>query len=86
MQKIINILSVTSFVMSAGIVAGGATVYLNRDSIIESVKEQAMEEVMGAIPDLLGGGLGGGLLGGGGDTPAAAPAGPLPIAVPSLPF
>ena len=40
MQKVINVLAVLSFVGIAGIVGGGSYVYLNKDSIIENVKEQ----------------------------------------------
>jgi len=40
MQKVINILAVLSFVGTAGIVGGGTAVYLNKDSIIENVKNQ----------------------------------------------
>ena len=38
MQKVINILAVVSFVGVTGIIGGGATVYLRRDTIIEDVK------------------------------------------------
>ena len=57
MQKVINILAVLSFVGTAGIVGGGAAVYLNKDSIIENVKGQvaaaAGEAITGALPGML---------------------------------
>ena len=40
MQKVINVLAVLSFLGTAGIIGGGAFVYLRRDAIAESVKER----------------------------------------------
>ena len=74
MQKIINVLALASTAVSIAVVGTGAYVYVNKDSIIESVTEKAL------------GGLGGGL---GGDLPIgtpdlAAPAAPnAAISVPS---
>ena len=62
MQKIINVLAIASGVVSAAVVASGVLVYVNRDSIIDSIKSQAIEAVTGS----LGGGLGG-------DLPIGAP-------------
>ena len=56
-QKIINVLAVASGVVSATVVASGVFVYVNRDSIVYSIKSQAIEAVTGS----LGGGLGGSL-------------------------
>ena len=56
MQKVVNIGAVASGVVSLAVVVGGLSVYVNRDSIIDNVKSQALEAVMGN----LGGGLGGG--------------------------
>ena len=79
MQKIINVLAIASGVVSAAVVASGVLVYVNRDSIVDSIKSQAIEAVTGSL-----GGLGGGL---GGDlpigTPDLAPAAPDAAAVPS---
>ena len=59
MQKLINVLAVTSFLVSAGVVASGTYVYLNRDALVDQVKEQVTEAAMGAIgsslPSMLGG-------------------------------
>ena len=57
MQKVINVLAVLSFVGTAGIVGGGTALYLNKDSIIENVKNQitaaAGEAIAGALPGML---------------------------------
>ncbi len=58
MQKIINVLALASTAVSIAVVGTGAYVYVNKDSIIESVTEKAL------------GGLGGGL---GGDLPIGTP-------------
>ena len=54
MQKIINVLAIASGLVSAAVVASGVFVYVNRDSIVDSIKSQAIEAVTGS----LGGGLG----------------------------
>jgi hypothetical protein len=57
MQKIINVLALASFGVSAAAIGGGAYVYLNKDSIIENVKEQvasaAAEAITGALPGMM---------------------------------
>ena len=58
MQKIINVLALASTAVSIAVVGIGAYVYVNKDSIIESVTEKAL------------GGIGGGL---GGDLPIGTP-------------
>ena len=77
MQKIINVLAIASGLVSAAVVASGVFVYVNRDSIVDGIKSQAIEAVTGS----LGGGLGG-------DLPVGAPdlapdAAPDAAAVPS---
>ena len=71
MQKLINVLAVASAVVSVAVVGTGAFVYVNKDAIIEDIKEKALGG--------LGGSLGGGL---GGDLPIGAPdlASPTPQA------
>jgi len=54
MQKIVNVLAVASFAVSGAVVGSGVYLYLNRASIIDGVKSQVMEAVMGSL-----GGLGG---------------------------
>tara|TARA_B100001996_G_scaffold15281_1_gene12692 strand:- start:159 stop:416 length:258 start_codon:yes stop_codon:yes gene_type:complete len=61
MQKIINVLALASTAVSVAVVGTGAYVYVNKDSIIESVTEKALGSL---------GGLGGGL---GGDLPIGTP-------------
>ena len=56
-QKIINVLAVSSFVVSGAVVGSGLYVYVNRASIIDGVKSQVMEAVTGSLGGL--GGLGG---------------------------
>ena len=51
MQTFFNILALSSFVVSAVTVGGGVYVYTNKDSIIESVKENIMGELLpGELP------------------------------------
>jgi 5-keto 4-deoxyuronate isomerase len=49
MQKVINFLALTSFVVSAGVVAGGVYVYQNQEALVENAKR----EVTDAVKDLL---------------------------------
>ena len=75
MQKLINVLAVASAAVSVAVVGTGAYVYVNKDAIIESVTEKALDSI----------GIGGGL---GGDLPVGAPdlASPTPqAAAPSTP-
>ena len=57
MQKIVNVLALSSFVVSAAVVSGGLYVYLNKDAMIESAKEKitkaATEAIAGALPGML---------------------------------
>lgn len=82
-QKVINVIAVASAVVSAAVVGSGVFVFVNRDSIIDSVKQQALEAVLGGA-----GGLGGGLPTGANDLPSlgATPSigGPAPAASPEL--
>ena len=57
MQKLINVLALSSFVVSAAVVGGGAYVYLNKDAMIERAKGRiataATEAIAGALPGLI---------------------------------
>ena len=83
-QKIVNVIAVTSGVVSLAVIGSGLFVFVNRDSIIDSVKQQAIEAVTGGL-----GGLGGGLPTGANDlpslgsTPSMAPAAPAPTSLQS---
>ena len=83
MQKIVNIIALASGVVSIAIIGSGIFVFVNRDSIIDNVKQQAIEAALGSL-----GGLGGGLPTGANDLPSlgATPglSGPAPAAAPSL--
>ena len=80
MQKLINVLALTSFAVSAGIVAGGTYVYLQKDAMIESVKENIAKEIEGIVGDALVDGLNSGVPEvPGADTPGLG-------GVPSVPF
>lgn len=59
MQKVINILSLISFVGVAGIVGGGVYVYTQKDAIIDGVKKQVMEAAVNGVSDALPGMLDG---------------------------
>ena len=50
MQKIINVLALASTVVSVAVVGTGAYVYVNKDSIIESIKEKALGGLGGDLP------------------------------------
>ena len=81
-QKVINVVAVASAVVSAAVVGSGVFVFVNRDSIIDNVKQQAIEAALGSL-----GGLGGGLPTGANDlpslgsTPSMAPAAPAPTSL-----
>ena len=53
MQKLINALAVTSFLVSAAVVAGGTYVIVNKDALLEKAKERAIEQVTSILPSLL---------------------------------
>ena len=57
MQKFVNVLAVASSVVSLAVVGSGLYVYVNRASIIDGIKSEALEAVMGSLGGL--GGLGG---------------------------
>jgi hypothetical protein len=57
MQKLINVLALASFAVSAAVVGGGTWLYLNKDVLIEEAREKAAsaatEAVAGALPGLI---------------------------------
>ena len=63
MQKIVNFIALTSGAVSLAVVASGIYVYVQRDQLIDTVKQQALEAVLGGSGGL-GGALGGSSLGG----------------------
>jgi hypothetical protein len=54
MQKLINVLAITSFAVSAAVVGACGYVYVNQDAIVDSIKDQAT----GMITDAVGGAVG----------------------------
>ena len=76
MQKLINLLALTSFGVSACVVGAGVQVQKNKDAIIEAAGNAAVSQVMPEIPDLLGGGN---PLSGGASESTAIPALTLPF-------
>ncbi len=55
MQKVVNVLAVSSAVVSLAVVGSVGYVFVNREAIVDDVKEQVLDGVLGG----LGGGLGG---------------------------
>ena len=57
MQKIINVLALSSFVVSAAVVGGGTWLYLNKDVMLEEAREKiataATEAIAGALPGMI---------------------------------
>ena len=49
MQKIINVLALSSFAISLTVVGGGVYLYTQKDAIIENVKSKVMKSVMPSI-------------------------------------
>ena len=52
MQKVINVLAISSFVISGAVVGSGVYVYVNRASILDGIKSKVMESVTGSLPDV----------------------------------
>ena len=52
MQKIINVLAISSFVICLSAVGGGVYLYTQKDAIIDGVKSKVMKSVM---PNIGGG-------------------------------
>ncbi len=89
-NSIANAISIASGVTLAGIIGVGSYVYVNKDAIIDDIKQQAIESVLGggaaggAMKALPGAGLGSDLPLGTNDLPspspqAAAPAPQAPV-------
>ena len=55
MQKLINILALASFAVSASIVGGGTYLYLNKDVLIEDARNNVTKAATEAITDALPG-------------------------------
>tara|TARA_B100002019_G_scaffold281273_1_gene285142 strand:- start:825 stop:1061 length:237 start_codon:yes stop_codon:yes gene_type:complete len=55
MQKIINVLAIASSVVSLTVVGGGVYLYVQKDAIIENIKEKALGSITSGISDALPG-------------------------------
>ncbi len=66
MQKLINVLALTSFGVSACVVGAGVYVYQNKDAIVDAAVQSAVAAAMPELPDVLSNaplpGAGGGAL------------------------
>ena len=90
MQKIVNFIALTSGAVSLAVVASGLYVYVQRDQLIDTVKQQALEAVLGGSGGLggaLGGSVGGDALPTGATdlSPTTNPDAAPQAAAPSLP-
>ena len=58
-QKIINVLAISSFVVSVSVVGGGVYLYTQKDVIIEDIKEKALgslgKGISSALPNVVEG-------------------------------
>ena len=54
MQKLINVMAVCSFAVSAAVVTGTTYLYLEKDQLVQQAKEQAMEELRAVMEAQLG--------------------------------
>ena len=83
-NSIANVVSIASGVSLAGIIGVGSYVYLNKDAIIQDVKDAAIESV---LKNVGGAALGGGALTGDVGLPAgenAAVGGPTGFGIPNF--
>ena len=55
MQKLINVLALASFAVSAAVVGGGTWLYLNKDVLVERAREKAASAATEAIAEALPG-------------------------------
>ena len=88
MQKLINVFAIASFAVSGAVVGSGLYIYVNRASIIDGIKSQALEAVTGSLGGLgaLGGASGGALPLGSNDlAPSDTPQATAPVPSSGLP-
>ena len=57
MQKIVNVIALSSGVVSAAVIGLGIFTYVQRDQLIDSVKSKVMDAVSDALPGAVGGSL-----------------------------
>ena len=86
MQKLINVLALTSFAVSGCVVGAGAWVYVNRYKIVNDVKNIAADEIMDMVPSMMTGALQPPSLPAPGAPSAVGGSTGSPVAIPTLPF
>ena len=59
MQKVINVLALLSFGVSAVVVAGGVYIYQNKEAITDNIKQQVIDAATSGVGDALPGMLSG---------------------------
>ena len=64
MRKVLDVMTVVSFLVSATVVGGGVYLYTQKDVLVERARERATEAITEAVTGALAGGLTGGLSGG----------------------
>ncbi len=79
-QKIVNVLAISSSIVSLAVVGSGLYVYVQRDQLIDGVKQQILKGIGGSLPGMDG--VAGGALTGPGVPTAAGPVGTPPVAPP----
>ena len=85
-NDIANAISVVSGVSLAGIIGVGSYVYLNKDAIIDDIKDAAIESVTGGMAGGALGGLGAPDLAAPDDQASAPPAAGFGLPAPNNPF
>jgi hypothetical protein len=85
MQKLINLLALASFGVSAAVVGGGAYLYLNKDTLIEDAREKVTKEITKTITEALPGMISGAMPEMPKMTGGALPTGPKTTG-PAIPF
>ena len=53
MQKIFNAIAVASGVVSLTVVGAGLGIHLNKDAIINNIKDKALESISGGLGDVI---------------------------------
>ena len=57
MQKIVNVIALSSGVVSLALIGLGVFTYVQRDKLVDNVKSRVMEAVTDALPSVVGGSL-----------------------------
>ena len=86
MQKLINVLALTSFAVSGCVVGAGAWVYVNRYKLVNDVKNIAADEIMDMVPSMMSGALQPPSLPAPGAPSAVGGSTGSPVAIPVIPF